>query len=82
MDCSSPGSSIHWISQARTLEWPFPFPENLLDPGIEPRSPALAGGCFTIEPVLDHANNIPKWAMVVDSELLTVLHVNLGCVLE
>ena len=21
MDCSPPGSSIHWISQARVLEW-------------------------------------------------------------
>ena len=21
MDCSPPGSSVHWISQARTLEW-------------------------------------------------------------
>ena len=74
--------SIGFPRQEHWSGWPFPFPENLLDPGIEPRSPALAGGCFTIEPVLDHANNIPKWAMVVDSELLTVLHVNLGCVLE
>ena len=28
--------------QARILEWlPFPSPEDLPDPGIEPRSPAL-----------------------------------------
>ena len=29
---------------------PFPFPGNLPDPGIEPVSPALAGGFFTPEP--------------------------------
>ena len=29
---------------------PFPSPGDLSDPGIEPRSPALAGGCFTTEP--------------------------------
>ena len=27
---------------------PFPSPGDLPDPGIEPGSPALAGGCFTI----------------------------------
>ena len=29
---------------------PFPSPGNLPDPGIEPVSPALAGGFFTTEP--------------------------------
>ena len=29
---------------------PFPSPEHLPDPGIEPASPALAGGLFTTEP--------------------------------
>ena len=28
---------------------PFPFPEDLLNPGVEPRSPVLAGGFFTTE---------------------------------
>ena len=46
-----PGSSVHGISQARILEWlPFPSPGDLPDPGIEPASPALAGGFFTTEP--------------------------------
>ena len=46
-----PGSSIHGISQAGILEWlPFPSPGALPDPGIEPASPALAGGFFTTEP--------------------------------
>jgi len=29
---------------------PFPSPGDLPDPGIEPTSPTLAGGFFTIEP--------------------------------
>ena len=29
---------------------PFPTPGDLPNPGIEPRSPALAGGFFTTEP--------------------------------
>ena len=42
MDCSLPGSSIHGIFQARVLEGvPFPSPEDIPNPGIEPRSPAL-----------------------------------------
>ena len=43
MDCSPPGSSVHGISQARTLEYRLPFPSlgNLRDPGIKPKSPAL-----------------------------------------
>ena len=48
---SLPGSSVHGILQARLLEWlPFPSPGYLPDPGIEPVSPALAGGFFTTEP--------------------------------
>ena len=30
---------------------PFPSPGDLPDPGIEPSSPALAGGFFTTEPL-------------------------------
>ena len=45
MDCSSPGSSVHGILQARILEWvATPF-----YPGIEPTSltsPALAGELY------------------------------------
>ena len=50
MDCSPPGSSVHGILQARTLEWvAMPSSGDLPDPGIEPTStsPALAGGFFT-----------------------------------
>ena len=45
---SLPGSSVYEIFQARILEWvPFPTLGDLLDLGIEPTSPALAGGFFT-----------------------------------
>ena len=42
MDCSATGSSVHWISQAKLLEWlPFPSPRDLPDPGIKPSTPSL-----------------------------------------
>ena len=37
----------------RQEDWsglPFPSPGDLPNPGIEPMSPALAGGFFTLEP--------------------------------
>ena len=41
MDHSSPDSSVHGIFQARILEWvAISFSKGLLDPGIEPASPA------------------------------------------
>ena len=50
-DCNPPGFSVHGISQARILDGlPFPFPGDTPDPGVEPASPALAGGFFTTEP--------------------------------
>ena len=36
--------------QAHWSGLPFPSPGDLPDPGIEPASPALAGGFFTAEP--------------------------------
>ena len=36
---------------------PVPSPEDLPDPGMEPTSPALVGGFFTIEPL--EAQQIP-----------------------
>ena len=50
MDCSLPGSSVCGILQAQIPEWvamlsfrraTWRLPGNLLNPGIEPRSPAL-----------------------------------------
>ena len=34
----------------------FPSPGDLPDPGIEPKSPALAGGFFTAEPPYTHTH--------------------------
>ena len=40
-DCSSPGSSVHEILQARILEWiAILSPRDLPDPGTESASPA------------------------------------------
>ena len=50
VDYSLPGSSAHGILQARILEGvsiSFPSPGDLPNPGMEPASPALAGGFFT-----------------------------------
>ena len=51
MDCRPPGSSV--LEFPRQEHWsglPFPSAGYLPDPGIEPVSPILAGGFFTIEP--------------------------------
>ena len=42
--------SIGFPRQAYWSGLPFPSPGDLPDPGIEPRSPALAGGFLTPEP--------------------------------
>ena len=42
LDCGPPGSSLHGILQARYWNGlPFPSPEDLSNPGIEPGSPSL-----------------------------------------
>ena len=42
MDCSLPGTAFMGFSrQELWSELPFPSPEDLPNPGIEPRSPAL-----------------------------------------
>ena len=55
MDQSPPGSSVHGILQARTLEWvAMPSSRGPSDPGIKPvcpATPALAGRFFTAEPL-------------------------------
>ena len=50
VDCSLPGSSVHGISQARILEFPFPFPGDLSDLGIKPESRALQTDSLLSEP--------------------------------
>ena len=49
MDCSLPSSSVSRIFQARIVEWvAIFFSGDLPDPGVDPVSPALSGGFFTI----------------------------------
>ena len=51
MDCSLPGSFAHSILQARILEWVvFLSQEDLPNPGIESRSPALQADSLLSEP--------------------------------
>ena len=51
MDSSLPVPlSIEFLTQEYWSGFPFPIPQDLLDPGIEPGSPALAGKFFTTEP--------------------------------
>ena len=54
MDYSLPGSSVHGLSSKNTKsDFPFPPPDYLPDPGLEPMSPvspALAGGFFPAKP--------------------------------
>ena len=48
VDCSTPGSSVHGILQARIWSGlPFPSPGDFPNPGIEPGSSCIAGGFFT-----------------------------------
>ena len=50
MDRSLPGSSVHWIFQARILDWvAFASPGDFPDPGNEPRSPVLQADSLTSE---------------------------------
>ena len=47
MDCSLTGSlSMEFSRQEHWSRLPFPLPGDLLDPGIQPTSPALASGFF------------------------------------
>ena len=60
MVCSLPGSSVHGILQT-ILEWaPCPPPGDLPDPGIEPASPALAGGFFITRATWEAQNTLVR----------------------
>ena len=54
MHCSLPGNSVHWILQARILEWvAMPFSRGSSQPRDRTHvssSPCMAGGFFTFEP--------------------------------
>ena len=51
MDCSLPGSSVHVILQARTLEWiAMPSSRVSSQPRNQTHVSCIAGGFFTAEP--------------------------------
>ena len=64
LDCSSPGSSVHEILQARILEYsclPCPPPGDLPDPGIKPVSsvvPALEADSLSLSHQGNPSRNI------------------------
>ena len=72
LDYSPPGSSVHRVSQARTLKLPFPSAGNLPNPVIEPESLALAGGFFTVWATWE----APSDACSDDPSHRTVLHLD------
>ena len=69
--CQSP-RSMGFPRQEYWSVLPFPSPEDLLDPGIEPASPVLEGGFFPTEPswkpnnesinLLEFWINIKQWS--------------------
>ena len=71
MDCRPPSSSVHGILQARILEWVASL-RDLLNPGIEPISSALAGGFLTTE--LLGRRGFDPWVKKVPLEKETATH--------
>ena len=61
MDCSMLGSSVHRISQARTLEGAaIPSLGDLPDSGIDPGSPALQADSLPSEPPVMQSRYVKK----------------------
>ena len=61
VDCSSPGSSVHGILQARILQWAaIPFLRGSSWPRIEPESPILQADSLTSEPPGNMCKQVPQ----------------------
>ena len=74
-----PGSSVHGISQARILEWvAISFSRGSSDPGMEPGSPALAGGFFTTQPPRKPMSYLPELIKLSGDEWTPDLETRLG----
>ena len=63
--CNRPGSSVVFSRQEYCSGLSFPAPEDLLHPGIEPGSPALAGGLLTVWATTRGAPNNPVYCVYV-----------------
>ena len=71
MNCSLPGFSIHWIVQARVLEWgAFPSPEDLPNPGVELGSPALQA---------DAPSELPDYSLILVAKDKILIHSRVLC---
>ena len=65
MECSPQISIVYGILQARILEGlPFPSPEDLPDPGIEPWSPALKAESLPSELLYTKYFNVSIWDLL------------------
>ena len=60
--------SLEFSRQQYCSGLPFPFPEDLPSPGIEPASPRLAGGFFTPEP-------LRKLALLISNSVFGIVSV-------
>ena len=63
VDSSPPGSSVHWILQARILKWVALLQGGLPDPGIDLMSlmsPALQADSLSSEPTEQQLKNVTK----------------------
>ena len=79
MDCSPPGSSVHGILQARTLEWAaISSSGDLHDPGFKPTSPVSpalqadswplshwGSPCFTCIISINPLNRSKQWVWLI-----------------
>ena len=81
MNCSPPGSSAGGILQARILEWVAIYSSGgLFHPGVEPESPALAGGFFTPDLLGKPQTNLYSMSLSCVCELWVQLSVTSGTV--
>ena len=58
---------------------PFPSPEDLSDPGIEPRSPALQADALTSEPPGNPAITTAEHKSWINNQTLSSLGADLVC---
>ena len=79
--CDPMDYTVYGILQARILEWAaVPFSRDLLNPGIEPRSPTLQADSLPTEPPGKHKNtgvgslSILQWIFLTQESNQGLLH--------
>ena len=72
---SPPGFSVHVILQARILEWlPFPSPEDLPNPGIEPK-PLKAPAMQVDSLPLSHQGSPKMWCVYIYTYMYMYIYI-------